>query len=91
VPGDGTYRVSVRFTRAPDYAVVAVSLDGVGGVLGRVNLYAPQVLAADPLGMGEHVLRAGAHALRFSIVGSHPLATPTFMVGIDALRIERVR
>ena len=91
VPADGTYRLSVRFTRAPDYAVVAVALDGAAGRLDRVNLYAPRVLAADPLGMGEHVLTAGAHALRFSIVGSHPLATPSFVVGIDALKIERVR
>jgi uncharacterized membrane-anchored protein len=83
--------VSVRFTRAPDYAVVSIALDGAALTLDRVSLYAPQVLAADPLSMGEHVLQAGPHALRFSSVGSHPLAAPSFAVGIDALRIERVR
>ncbi|MCC7176817.1 MAG: hypothetical protein IT177_00330 [Acidobacteria bacterium] len=91
VPADGRYRVTVRFTRAPDYAVVEVSLDDAAAALDRVNLYAPQVLAADPLAMGEHELKEGSHALRVAIVGSHPLATPLFTVGIDAVRIDRVR
>lgn len=90
VPADGRYRVTVRFTRSPDYAVVEVSLDE-SAALDRVNLYAPQVLAADPLAMGEHELKSGPHTLRFSIAGRHALATPRFAVGIDAFRVERLR
>jgi len=91
VAADGVYRLFVRFTRAPDYAIVAISLDQATAPLDRVSLYAPQVLAADPLPLGEHALSAGPHTLRFAIVGSHPQATPAFMVGIDALRLERVK
>jgi hypothetical protein len=91
VPSDGTYRLSVRFTRAPDYGIVAVLLDDRAEALDRVSLYAPVVVAADPLVMGEHPLAAGPHRLRFTIVGTHPDATPSFMVGIDAVRLERLR
>jgi hypothetical protein len=91
VASDGTYRLSVRFTRAPNYAVLAIRLDDRTGVLDRVSLYAPQTVAADPLVLGEHVLTAGAHRLRFTITGAHALATPDYMVGIDAIRVERLR
>jgi hypothetical protein len=91
VPADGTYRLSIRFTRAPDYGIVSVRLDDRGAALDRVSLYAPVVLAADPLGMGEHELASGPHRLRFTIVGTHPDAIPAFMVGIDAVRLERLR
>jgi len=56
-----------------------------------VSLYAPQMVAADPLSMGVHQLAAGAHRLRFSIVGAHPQAQADFMVGIDAVRLEKLR
>ena len=91
VPADGVYRLSVRFTRAPDYGIISVRLDDRGAALDRVSLYAPVVLAADPLGMGEHELATGSHRLRFTIVGTHPDAVPAFMVGIDAVRLERLR
>ena len=87
----GVYRLSIRFTRAPDYGIISVRLDDRGAALDRVSLYAPVVLAADPLGMGEHELTAGSHRLRFTIVGTHPDAIPAFMVGIDAVRVERLR
>lgn len=91
VPEAGTYQVSLRFTRAPDYATVTIRLAGQNDLLDRVSLYAPFVLAADPLPVGEHTLGAGRHALTFTIVGAHPQAVPDFKVGIDALRIQRVR
>jgi hypothetical protein len=72
----GTYRVSVRFTRAPTYAIVAIRLDDGPASLDRVSLYAPPMAAADPLSMGEHALAPGAHRLRFTIVGAHPQAEP---------------
>jgi hypothetical protein len=91
VTASGTYRLSIRFTRAPDYAIVAVRLDDQPAVLDRVSLYAPQMVAADPLSMGVHDLGAGVHRLRVSIIGLHPQAQPAYLVGIDALRLERLR
>jgi hypothetical protein len=87
----GTYRLSVRFTRAPTYAIVAITLDDGPASLDRVSLYAPQMVAADALSMGETRARAGAHRLRFTILGAHPQAEPGYLVGIDAIRIERLR
>ena len=81
----------MRFTRAPNYAIVAVRLDDEPAPLDRVSLYAPQMVAADPLGMGEHILAPGTHRLRFTIVGAHPQAEPGYLVGIDAIRLERLR
>jgi hypothetical protein len=54
----GTYRLSVRFTRAPTYAIVAITLVNGPASLHRVSLYAPQMVAADALSMGEHALAA---------------------------------
>jgi hypothetical protein len=87
----GSYRLSVRFTRAPDYAIVVIRLDDEPTPLDRVSLYAPQMVAADPLSMGVHELAAGSHRLRFSIVGAHPQARADYVVGIDAVRLERLR
>lgn len=87
----GTYRLSVRFTRAPNYAIVAIRLDDESAALDRVSLYAPQMVAADPLTMGEHLLTPGTHRLHFTIVGAHPQAEPGYVVGIDAIRLERLR
>lgn len=91
VKESGTYRISVRFTRAPSYAIVAIRLDDAPAVLDRVSLYAPHMVAADPLSMGEHPLDAGSHRLRFTIIGAHPQAEPAYVVGIDAIRLERLR
>ena len=79
-PSQASIRLSVRFTRAPNYAIVAITLDDGPASLDRVSLYAPQMVAADPLGMGEHVLAPGAHRLRFTIVGAHPQAEPGYVV-----------
>ena len=49
------------------------------------------MVAADPLTMGEHTLTAGPHRLRFTIVGAHPMAKPDYVVGIDAIRLERLK
>jgi hypothetical protein len=86
LPDDRLPRLSVRFTRAPTYAIDAIPLDDGPASLDRVSLYAPQMVAADPLSMGEHVLAAGTHRLRFTIVGAHPQAEPGYLVGIDAIR-----
>jgi hypothetical protein len=49
------------------------------------------MVAADPLSMGVHDFSRGRHRLRVSIVGIHPQATPAYTVGIDAIRLERIR
>ena len=49
------------------------------------------MVAADPLSMGEHDLAPGAHRLRVTIVGAHPQADLRYIVGIDAIRLERLR
>ncbi len=69
----------------------SLRLDDQPATLDRVSLYAPQMVAADPLTMGEHTLTAGPHRLRFTIVGAHPMAKPDYVVGIDAIRLERLK
>ncbi len=44
-----------------------------------------------PFETTERMLAAGTHRLRFTIVGSHPQAEPAYYVGIDAIRLERLR
>ena len=86
VPADGRYRLQAQFTKADDYAVVEVLLDGkkIGA---PIDLYAPAVTAA-PLALGEFELRAGERRLAFRISGKNEQAKPAYMLGLDYLLLE---
>jgi hypothetical protein len=58
----GKYKVSLQLTKAPDYGIVQLYLDGQK--LGEsIDLYHASVVATGPMGLGQHDLSAGEHKL----------------------------
>ncbi|MBD3675433.1 MAG: VCBS repeat-containing protein [Planctomycetaceae bacterium] len=86
VDGAGAFAVELVLTKAKDYGVVNVKLDGQS--LGpAIDLYDPQVITTGVLTYGPRELAKGSHKLTFEIVGANPKAVKSFMVGLDYLRL----
>jgi len=87
VEKEGRYRLFAQLTKAVDYGIVGLSLDGRKlGV--PVDLYHDGVVATGELELGTVMLSAGEHRLTLEIIGSNPKAAKSFMVGLDYLRLE---
>ena len=78
----GRYQLKLQMTKAPDYGIVQLFLDGekLGNPL---DLYDASVVPTGILDMGAHPLTAGGHNLTLEITGSNPKAIPACMAGID--------
>jgi hypothetical protein len=86
----GNYRLVAKLTRAPDYAIVQLSLDGkkLGG---PIDLYGPSVEPVPPIVLGARGLAEGQHQLAVEIVGVNPNAAKAHIFGLDYLRLQRLR
>jgi len=83
----GDYDVLLYATRAPDFAIVEVSLDGK--FLGdAVDLYAPEVLPTGALSLGQRRMDAGEHRLTFRVKGKNRASTG-YHFGLDCLELRR--
>ena len=83
----GTYKLVLQLTKARDYGIVEISLDGkpLGG---PVDLYDPQVTLAAPVRSEPISLSAGDHKLTFKITGANEQAAKAYMVGIDYVKLD---
>jgi hypothetical protein len=82
-PLEGRWRVIGYFTRAPDYGVVSISLNGrpLGGSL---DLFAAEVLSTGPVDLGTAVFQPGRNVLRLAITGRNPANVPPhYQLGLD--------
>lgn len=85
----GKYRVSLQLTKAPDYGIVQLYLDGQK--LGEpIDLYHPSVVASGPLTLGQREFTAGEHKLTIEIVGANERAVKNYMAGLDYVKLEPV-
>ena len=86
---EGRRRVSVILTKARDYAVVRLSLDGKP--LGEpIDLYNPTVIRTEPIPLGTVELAGAEHVLGVEIVGKNEKAVPSYMFGLDEVLLEKV-
>ncbi|MFH1715937.1 MAG: DUF2961 domain-containing protein [Planctomycetota bacterium] len=86
----GKYRLKIALTKAIDYGIVQLYLDGEK--LGKpIDLFNNGVIPTGELDMGIHQLDAGRHTLRVEIVGTNPKAVKKYMFGLDYLKIEEVQ
>lgn len=78
----GRYEVFVTLTKARDYGIVQLALDGrkVGEL---VDLYNETVTNTPAISLGVHELKAGTHELTFTITGANRKAVKAYMVGLD--------
>ncbi len=86
----GTYRVSVVLTKARDYGIVQLYLDGKKAAE-PIDLYNPEVINTEPIPLGSFQLKEGEHTLAVEIVGTNPKAIPAYMFGLDYVIFEKAQ
>ena len=88
VKQDGTYELSAVLTKARDYGVVQLYVNGKKA--GEpIDLYSPDVVNTEPISLGTHELSAGQHKLTVQIVGANEKAVPSYMFGIDYVTFDK--
>ena len=89
--GEGRGTLVLRMTKARDYAIVRLSLNGEA--LGELDLYSPSVESTGPLRFPRQAFRKGLNELEIQIIGTNPKAEPAtaqsdlFQVGLDRVEI----
>lgn len=86
----GKYNVSAYLTKAVDYGIVQLYLDGkkLGG---PIDLFNNGVIRTDPpVPLGVHELTEGQHKLTVEIVGANEKAVKAYMFGIDELKLDKL-
>jgi putative membrane-bound dehydrogenase-like protein len=88
VAADGIYHLELAMTRARDYGIIQLSLDGepLGGTIDLFN--GPEVVTTGVLRYGPRTLRKGEHRLTVEIVGAHPQAVAAYMFALDFVRLD---
>ena len=84
------YRLKMQLTKAIDYGIVQLYLDGkkLGG---QIDLYNNGVIPTGVLDMGIHELTKGEHKVRVEIVGANEKAIKKYMFGLDYLLLEEIK
>jgi len=85
----GAYKVSTNLTKAIDYAIIQLYLDGTK--LGSpIDCWNDGVIATGPINLGTHDLKAGKHTFAVVITGANPKMKPGHMAGVDYVKLEPV-
>jgi hypothetical protein len=83
------YRLKMQLTKAIDYGIVQLHLDGKK--LGEpVDLFNRGVVPTGVLDIGVHDLDTGQHTLRIEIVGANQNAVKSYMFGLDYILLEDI-
>ncbi len=85
---DGRYNISAQLTKAPDYGILQLFLNGVP-VGPRFNGFHTDGVITEQVKLGTHALTKGEHILSVKILGADANAKPGNMAGIDWLKFER--
>ena len=83
---DGRYKLVAELTKARDYGIIQFHIDGIK--VGKpIDLYNPDVVPTGPIEVGAVDLKAEKHVVLVEILGKNEKAVPSYMVGIDRLRL----
>ncbi len=87
VERSGQYAFELVLTRARDYGIVRLKLDGrpLGGEIDLFN--SPDVITTGVLSYEPRPFEAGVSKLEVEIAGAHPQAVPAYMFGLDYVRL----
>jgi hypothetical protein len=85
VPRNNTYRLAFYPTKAPDYGIVQLSLDGQT-VTSDCDLYGALVLPGGSISCGQHWLDSGEHRLTIRVTGKNPQSTG-YNWGMDGFQL----
>jgi len=87
-PESGSKAVEVNLTKARDYAIVQISVNGrkAGG---PIDLYDPNVVPTGPVDLGTFELKKGKdNRLTIEIVGANEKALKSYMAGLDYILVK---
>jgi hypothetical protein len=84
----GLQKVHAVFTKAPDYGIVRLAVDGQPSVLGDLDLYRGNVSNTQVRFIGEFDLQPGDHMLEVTIIGHNEKAKPAMMFALDYLTVK---
>ncbi len=83
----GKYQITMQFTKAPDYGIAQLYLDGEK--LGEpLDLYHPSVIPTGAMVMGTRALASGEHKLTVEILGANDKAVKSYMFGLDYVKLD---
>jgi hypothetical protein len=82
----GKYEIFAVFTKAGDYGIHTLSINGKE-MIRDLDLYNNGVIVAPEQSLGVYDLKQGANALKVTITGSNPQAIKNYMFGLDYLRL----
>jgi hypothetical protein len=87
VASTGRFRLKAVLTKAVDYAIAQLLLDG--RELGQpMDFFNNGVVPTGEVDLGVHQLAAGEHTLAVRIVGANERAVKSYMVGLDYVRLD---
>ena len=85
VPTAGTYKVSTALTKAADYGIAELAIDGKAPV--TFDGYTPTGVTTQNVDLGSQALTAGNHQLSITLTGKNAAATG-YLAGVDFLDLE---
>jgi hypothetical protein len=86
----GVYSISTQLTKAVDYGIVQLSMDGkkLGAPFDGYN---DGVIGTGDIPLGQMPLAAGKHTLQVEIIGANDKAVKSYMFGMDYLKLTEVK
>lgn len=89
-PTASRYRVMARFVTANDYGLFQLYVNDIKAGETR-DFYNPRIKLTDEFELGVFELPAGQNKLTAEIAGKHEKAIPSYMFGLDYLRLEMIQ
>lgn len=91
VSESGTYVVSPTMTRAANYGITQLAIDGGPALPNQLDGYQASGVTAAPFAFGKATLSAGPHKFTFTVTGTDPASTGArYMAGVDTLNLTPV-
>jgi hypothetical protein len=88
VPAAATYAVELYMTRAPDYGILKIEVDGKASPVEFYG-YSPRVIGANPVQVGKFSLQAGQRKISFMIIDKNENSAG-YAAGIDRVKLYPV-
>ncbi|MEA1899054.1 MAG: glycoside hydrolase family 172 protein [Bacteroidota bacterium] len=86
----GKFKITAQLTKAPDYGIIQVSLNGKT-IVKSINCFNESDVEVFPIDFGDYVLNEGENIFSLKIMGADKSAKPGNMAGIDYLKFEKIK
>lgn len=87
-PESGPYEIYLGMTRAVDYGIFRITLNG-NELAKEFDLFDPQVTSTGPVGFGTHLLKKGENELTIEVIGANADAKKSYMFGLDYVYLQQ--